>query len=385
MEINELSNPLVQTLISLGISQEEINFNIATHPRTTSTSTSSLDKKRKKTSSEEPVLPIQMGKSIEMKNSETDYTREVRNLKISKLNNILFTMFPNHSQAVLSRWRKNEFQDYLKENSRATIWDMIRMCDKTSLPIKKQKKSKQRQDAPLEVKEEYKALRELEEYKTDLGAIIPLDTTEQENFVGTSNECVICFDYYTDTHLVGCSGQPDIHYVCKPCFYNYVTKTLPDTLSSFSLSSIPCPFCKALYDPVVIRIYLPKYDLDKLQKREEERNRQVLLNANVKAELWCECGIVGVVEEKDVGNGRVRCLCDRIYCIHCGNYDHPDTNCPPPRATLKWLEKHGKRCPFCGAGIQKNGGCNHMTCKCKGQFCWLCLAKWKTCQCPQFN
>ena len=43
-----------------------------------------------------------------------------------------------------------------------------------------------------------------------------------------------------------------------------------------------------------------------------------------------------------------------------------------------WKEKHTKKCPQCGASIQKNDGCDHMTCgNCKYEFCWLCLADYK--------
>lgn len=31
-----------------------------------------------------------------------------------------------------------------------------------------------------------------------------------------------------------------------------------------------------------------------------------------------------------------------------------------------------KECPKCERSIYKNGGCNHMTCKCQFEFCWLC-------------
>ncbi|KAI1324733.1 hypothetical protein F5Y16DRAFT_380233 [Xylariaceae sp. FL0255] len=39
-----------------------------------------------------------------------------------------------------------------------------------------------------------------------------------------------------------------------------------------------------------------------------------------------------------------------------------------------------KLCPRgCGARIQKNEGCDHMTCRqCHYEFCWLCLADWKS-------
>ncbi|KAJ3251497.1 hypothetical protein HK103_002365 [Boothiomyces macroporosus] len=43
-----------------------------------------------------------------------------------------------------------------------------------------------------------------------------------------------------------------------------------------------------------------------------------------------------------------------------------------------------KICPHCGVGVEKTVDCNHMTCiVCKGEFCYLCNAKWvpRRCSC----
>ena len=44
---------------------------------------------------------------------------------------------------------------------------------------------------------------------------------------------------------------------------------------------------------------------------------------------------------------------------------------------LKWIMDNTKKCPKCGNAIEKNKGCNHMTCKCKYEFCWYCLEECK--------
>ena len=45
-----------------------------------------------------------------------------------------------------------------------------------------------------------------------------------------------------------------------------------------------------------------------------------------------------------------------------------------------------KICSNCKRGVEKKDGCNHMTCLCKHQFCYLCGADWepRTCKCDLF-
>lgn len=40
----------------------------------------------------------------------------------------------------------------------------------------------------------------------------------------------------------------------------------------------------------------------------------------------------------------------------------------------QWVRHHTQPCPGCGSRIEKNGGCNHMSCSvCRRQFCWVRL------------
>ncbi|KAK3935200.1 hypothetical protein QBC46DRAFT_272275, partial [Diplogelasinospora grovesii] len=44
-----------------------------------------------------------------------------------------------------------------------------------------------------------------------------------------------------------------------------------------------------------------------------------------------------------------------------------------------------KACFACKRVIEKSAGCNHMTCVCSANFCYLCGKPWRTCSCPQFD
>lgn len=42
-----------------------------------------------------------------------------------------------------------------------------------------------------------------------------------------------------------------------------------------------------------------------------------------------------------------------------------------------WIVSNSKKCPRCHSSIEKNMGCNHMTCRnCTHQFCWMCFSNW---------
>ncbi|KAJ1308389.1 hypothetical protein OPQ81_004095 [Rhizoctonia solani] len=53
------------------------------------------------------------------------------------------------------------------------------------------------------------------------------------------------------------------------------------------------------------------------------------------------------------------------------------------RKSETWIKSNTKKCPGkgCGRPIQKNDGCDHMTCRkpagCGQEFCWVCLAPYR--------
>ncbi|WAQ88270.1 hypothetical protein PtA15_9A397 [Puccinia triticina] len=51
--------------------------------------------------------------------------------------------------------------------------------------------------------------------------------------------------------------------------------------------------------------------------------------------------------------------------------------CKDDSEMANWISANTKECTRCHLTIEKNGGCNHVTCKkCKPEFCWVCTGIW---------
>lgn len=46
------------------------------------------------------------------------------------------------------------------------------------------------------------------------------------------------------------------------------------------------------------------------------------------------------------------------------------------RETGSYIQQNTKLCPRCKVPVEKNGGCMHMTCRCKFEWCWICETQW---------
>ncbi|GAB5372827.1 hypothetical protein AAMO2058_001697900 [Amorphochlora amoebiformis] len=75
---------------------------------------------------------------------------------------------------------------------------------------------------------------------------------------------------------------------------------------------------------------------------------------------------------------RVTCpVCSTEFCRICKGSGHPDdVPCQDPQvaASLQGYaqDKKCQKCGSCGMLVEKNKGCNHMTCRCGNHFCYLC-------------
>jgi hypothetical protein len=97
----------------------------------------------------------------------------------------------------------------------------------------------------------------------------------------------------------------------------------------------------------------------------------------------------------------IHCVCGRAYCFACEQLPHAPMLCSQAKEWKEmsklasdsnhkselyeddaaWLLSFTKPCPRCKNPIQKNQGCDHMTCRvvaggCGYEFCWVCLASY---------
>ncbi|KAJ9632406.1 hypothetical protein H2203_000811 [Taxawa tesnikishii (nom. ined.)] len=93
----------------------------------------------------------------------------------------------------------------------------------------------------------------------------------------------------------------------------------------------------------------------------------------------------------DQGRKYGKCTkCRTKVCALCnGKWHGRQQECPKDEETAKFVEvakeEGWQKCYNCKAMVELKEGCNHMTCRCTAEFCMLCGAQWKTCDCPWFN
>ena len=188
--------------------------------------------------------------------------------------------------------------------------------------------------------------------------------------------CQICYDEtdISESFALGCG-----HRFCKCCFSEYLRSEISNG-SSCVTTKCPEHKCKQIVTKSVVHQLLhpqeaSRYDLYFLRDFIEK-------SKNMKY-----CPAPGC-DKVAVGSGvtTICCPCSYVYCFKCGEEAHDPCSCRQlavwrekcagESETLKWILVNTKKCPKCFVRIEKNNGCNHMSCKlCRYEFCWLCMGK----------
>ena len=191
-----------------------------------------------------------------------------------------------------------------------------------------------------------------------------------------SEKCLICEEKLTNNelkyNLLEC-----LHVYCDDCYYNY----FKEKINNNKVEKIKCP--EVLCDCIIYNNFIEKKlvkDIELLEKYIKLRNRkQLMLDPNVQMCPFPDCESYA----KKGDNKYVSCI-DKghKFCFNCLKEWHGEKSCEieSDKNFEKWKNSYKvKRCPRCKYFIEKNEGCNHITCSnCQYQFCWLCLQEYKS-------
>uniref|UniRef100_A0A7E4VR74 RBR-type E3 ubiquitin transferase n=1 Tax=Panagrellus redivivus TaxID=6233 RepID=A0A7E4VR74_PANRE len=191
--------------------------------------------------------------------------------------------------------------------------------------------------------------------------------------------CTVCFD---NLPLLGLTCK---HGFCSDCWNGYLTSRFAENPEPYA----PCPHpdCDMVVDDECALKFLVSPAAQRSYKR-KVTNSFVECNNLLRNCPAPDCEKVIKVPHAECR--AVICDCGMCFCFACSmEWHEPVTcellkkwqkKCSDDSETSNWLNANTKDCPKCHVTIEKDGGCNHMTCRsqtCKHEFCWMCLGPWK--------
>ncbi|XP_024961715.1 probable E3 ubiquitin-protein ligase ARI2 [Cynara cardunculus var. scolymus] len=170
------------------------------------------------------------------------------------------------------------------------------------------------------------------------------------------------------------------HWFCNNCWTQHFVVKINEGQSR----RISCMAhkCYVVCDEDKIRYYVSKTDPD-LAEQFDRYLLESYIEDNKRVK-WCpsvpHCGNAIRIEYDEYCE--VECACGVQFCFSCSSEAHSPCSCQmwelwtqkcrDESETVNWITVNTKNCPKCHKPVEKNGGCNLVSCICGQPFCWLC-------------
>ncbi|KAF4454945.1 hypothetical protein F53441_2602 [Fusarium austroafricanum] len=193
------------------------------------------------------------------------------------------------------------------------------------------------------------------------------DPSEPTPGRGNGKECLICSE---DAHVQAPCG-------CNYCLYCYREAI---RVGLRSQEEFP-PKCCQPFSEEAIRLARSPALIHLFRQMQEEADAPII------DRLYCfDPNCAAFIPPHRNGD----CLlCDSHTCTDCGGQAHQGRRCERGDAEEDvWATMDANRsvnCPGCARMITLAEACNHMTCPCGQEFCFICGEAWKTCNCPNYG
>ncbi|KAI6142589.1 hypothetical protein BKA82DRAFT_742921 [Pisolithus tinctorius] len=209
----------------------------------------------------------------------------------------------------------------------------------------------------------------------------PLPNTRQETAAArpTGHICVICRDAIHGSEFRAPCG----HYYDIPCITDLLRTATHDE------SLFPPRCCRQNIPFDEVQSHLSRALVTEFREKSKEFGT---LSRVYCARQTCS-RFLGPLTQTTSGTTVYNCPaphCGTRTCANCrGQYNEATHTCRHDQGAERVLElgraEGWVRCPGCSQLIELEIGCFHMTCRCRTEFCYLCEARWKTCNCPQWD
>jgi len=201
-------------------------------------------------------------------------------------------------------------------------------------------------------------------------------------------ECQICFDKKKIDE--NCITLECDHRFCQECLRNDIVMKMKD--KKVKEEDIKCFNCKEPISHFIIQNVLNFKEFRQFEKETMAFNTKNFIRSDeivVKCQN-AKCNNLVIISKKfDVTHYKCH-VCGLLFCVRGCTKPHNGKTCEEQKKhennvkndqlfdQVKFNEKL-RDCPSCGLTVQKTEGCNHMTCICKFEFCYVCGAKYRSC------
>ncbi|KAI1762957.1 hypothetical protein GGR53DRAFT_499500 [Hypoxylon sp. FL1150] len=198
--------------------------------------------------------------------------------------------------------------------------------------------------------------------------------------VPLTETCIVCSDEKRVSEMpnrrrVTASCEHDAT-ICKECVGLWITSSM-DTLS---WDRLKCPECPQLLKYENVQAFASRETLDKYNTLATKA-----FLSDLPEFMWCLNPKCNSGHIHPTGCSKAKCpACKHSLCVrhhvpwHSGETcDEYDRRTKIQRKNEKASEKHvkeiAKPCPGCKKNVHKFDGCDHVTCICGHEWCWLCF------------
>lgn len=199
------------------------------------------------------------------------------------------------------------------------------------------------------------------------------------------NNCAICYEPMTEGNKL---AMPCGHEFCMDCWHDFCANAVLEEGPACVHATCPQAGCGEVLTELEVEAAAPDFASKYLNYQ-----LRSFVESN-SLTRWCPgkgcervaCAQTASQMEQD-GNVAHCDSCPTSFCMVCGEEPHAPSGCKElarwnekcrnESETANWILANTKSCPKCLSRIEKNQGCNHMTCqRCRHEFCWICMGGW---------